>query len=112
MKIDEEFFCTDSQVVLGYINNKVLEPLTPNHLIMMKSKVTLPPPRIFVKEDMYATKRWRRIQFLIEQFWSRWKREYLLNISTGQKWHLPRHNLKVNDIVIIKDDNLPETSGN
>lgn len=24
-----------------------------------------------------------------------------------QKWHLPQRNFKVNDIVIIKDDNLP-----
>lgn len=37
------------------------EPLTQNHLIIMKSKVTLPPPGVFVKEDVYATKRWRRV---------------------------------------------------
>nr|XP_020464125.1 uncharacterized protein LOC109964879 [Monopterus albus] len=83
------------------------EPLTPNHLIMMKSKVALPPPGKFVKEDIYAAKRWRRVQFLTEQFWSRWKKEYLLNVSTRQKWHVPRRNLKVNDIVIIKEDSLP-----
>ncbi|KAL1258159.1 hypothetical protein QQF64_011403 [Cirrhinus molitorella] len=52
------------------------EPLTPNHLILMKSKVALPPPGKFVKEDM-------------------------------QKWHVPRRNLKVNDIVILKEDTLP-----
>ena len=91
----------------GINDPKALEPLTPNHLIMMKSKIALPPPGRFVKEDMYATKRWRRVQYLIEQFWSRWKREYLLNLSTRQKWHVPRRNLKVNDMVIIKDSNLP-----
>lgn len=91
----------------GINDPHALEPLTPNHLIMMKSKVALPPPGVFVKEDLYATKRWRRVQYLIEQFWSRWKKEYLLNISTRQKWHLPRRNFRVNDIVIIKDDNLP-----
>ncbi|CAI5640765.1 unnamed protein product [Oreochromis niloticus] len=90
----------------GINDPHALEPLTPNHLIMMKTKVALPPPGVFVKEDLYATKRWRRVQYLIEQFWGRWKREYLLNISTRQKWHLPRRNLKVNDIVVIKDDNL------
>ena len=84
-----------------------LEPLTPNHLILMKSKIALPPPGKFVKEDVYATKRWRRVQYLIEQFWSRWKREYLANISTRQKWHTLRRNLKVNDLVIIKEDTLP-----
>ncbi|KAK0150845.1 hypothetical protein N1851_008044 [Merluccius polli] len=61
---------------------------------------------VFVKEDLYATKRWRRVQYLIEQFWGRWK-EYLLNISTRQKWQSPQRNLRANDIVIIKDDNLP-----
>lgn len=84
-----------------------LEPLTPNHLVMMKSDVALPPPGKFVKQDVYATKRWRRVQYLIEQFWSRWKKEYLLNIAARQKWHIPRRNLQVNDVVIIKDDMLP-----
>lgn len=90
----------------GINDPQALEPLTPNHLILMKSKVALPPPGAFVNEDLYSTKRWRRVQYLIEQFWGRWKKEYLFNISTRQKWHLPRRNLRVNDIVIIKDDNL------
>ena len=80
--------------------------ICPNHLVLMKSKVALPPPGKFVREDLYAAKRWRRVQYLVEQFWSRWKREYLLNVSLRQKWHLPRRNLKVNDLVIIKDDML------
>ncbi|XP_057700916.1 uncharacterized protein LOC130921262 [Corythoichthys intestinalis] len=84
-----------------------LEPLTPNHLIQMKPKMALPPPGKFVSEDVYSTKRWRRVQYLIEQFWSRWKREYLANISTRQKWHVARRNLKVDDVVIIKEDLLP-----
>ncbi|XP_029922895.1 uncharacterized protein LOC115370126 [Myripristis murdjan] len=93
--------------VNGINDPKLLEPLTPNHLILMKSKVALPPPGSFVKEDVYATRRWRRVQYLTEQFWSRWKREYLLNLSLRQKWHVARRNMKVNDIVIIKEDTLP-----
>lgn len=59
-----------------------------------------------MKEDLYATKRWRRVQSLTEQFWSHWKKEHLLNILTRQKWHVRQHIIKVNDIV-IKDYNLP-----
>jgi hypothetical protein len=55
------------------------ETITPNHLVTMKSSILLPPPGNFVKEDIYARKRWRRIQYLMEQFWSRWRKEYLLN---------------------------------
>ena len=91
----------------GINDPQALEPLTPNHLILMKSKIALPPPGTFVKEDLYATKRWRRVQYLIEQFWGRWKKEYLMNISTRKKWHLPQRNLRVDDIVIIKDYNQP-----
>ncbi|KAJ8345841.1 hypothetical protein SKAU_G00300340 [Synaphobranchus kaupii] len=34
-----------------------LDPLTPNHLLTMKSIRALPPPGAFVREDMYARKR-------------------------------------------------------
>ncbi|XP_030588591.1 uncharacterized protein LOC115795386 [Archocentrus centrarchus] len=91
----------------GINDPRSLEPLTPNHLILMKSQIALPPAGKFVREDVYATKRWRRVQYLTEQFWGRWKREYLLNISLRQKWHKPRRNLKTNDIVIVIEDTLP-----
>ncbi|KAJ8027339.1 hypothetical protein HOLleu_32457 [Holothuria leucospilota] len=82
-------------------------PLTPNHLVTMKSSSPLPPPGNFVKEDLYARKRWRRVQFLSEQFWSRWKREYLQNLQQRGKWNVPRRNLRVGDIVLVKDHETP-----
>ena len=39
-----------------------LNPLTPNHLLTMKTKVLLPPPCVFQSSDMYCKKRWRRVQ--------------------------------------------------
>ena len=39
-------------------------PLTPNHLLTMKSKVLLAPPGNFEPADVYARKRWRRVQHL------------------------------------------------
>ena len=83
------------------------EPLTPNHLLTMKSTAALPPPGRFIKEDMYARKRWRRVQYLAEQFWSRWRREYICNIATRQRWHTPRRNLKVGDIVMERTEDQP-----
>ncbi|KAJ8369493.1 hypothetical protein SKAU_G00095210 [Synaphobranchus kaupii] len=84
-----------------------LDPLTPNHLLTMKSIRALPPPGAFVREDMYARKRWRHVQYLAEQFWSRWRREYLANIAIRQRWHTSRRNLQIGDIVMVRDDNLP-----
>ncbi len=84
-----------------------VEPLTPNHLLSMKTSLPLPPPGKFVREDLYARKRWRRVQYLSEQFWSRWRKEYLTNISLRQQWHKPRRNVHVGDVVIVKEDNVP-----
>jgi hypothetical protein len=81
-------------------------PITPNHLITMKATTPLPPPGHFVREDMFARKRWRRVQYLLEQFWSRWRKEYVLNLQRREKWRTPRRNLKVGDIVLIKEDSV------
>ncbi|KAL7863273.1 hypothetical protein SRHO_G00122570 [Serrasalmus rhombeus] len=84
-----------------------LEPLTPNHLLTQKSNKALPPPGEFIREDMYGRKRWRHVQYLAEQFWSRWRKEYLATIATRQRWHSPRRNIQPGDIVMLRDDNLP-----
>ena len=86
-----------------------LEPLTPNHLINMKSSIALPPPGTFPREDLYGAKRWRRVQYLAEQFWSRWKREYLHNIITRQRWHMPMRNIQVGDVVMDIDELSPRS---
>ena len=39
-----------------------LEALTPNHLLTMKTRVVLPPPRVFQAADHYSRKQWRRVQ--------------------------------------------------
>ena len=44
------------------------EPLSPSQLLTMKSKVVLPPPGRFVKEDLCCRRRWRRVQYLANQF--------------------------------------------
>ncbi|KAK7906730.1 hypothetical protein WMY93_015342 [Mugilogobius chulae] len=82
-------------------------PLTPNHLLTMKPARALPPPGNFVPEDVYSKRQWRQVQYLAEQFWSRWRKEYLANICSRQCWREPRRNLQMGDIVILKDDDAP-----
>lgn len=84
-----------------------LEPITPNHLLTTKPMVTLPPPGKFIIEVMYAHRRWCHVQYLAEQFWSRWRKEYLSSIATRQCWHTPRRSLEVEDIVMENSNHLP-----
>ena len=78
------------------------EPLTPNHLLPMKSKIVLPPSGVFQTADMYFCKHWKRVQHLSNEFWTRWRKEFLHALQERQKWFRPRRNFKVDDVVVIK----------
>ena len=62
---------------------------------------------MFDSSDLYTKKRWRRVQHLANEFWTRWRKEFLLSLQQRNKWKEPRRNLAVNDVVIVKDDTLP-----
>jgi len=82
-------------------------PICPNNLLTMKSNVILPPPGEFQNADGYSRKRWRRVQFLADAFWQRWRKEFLSQMQQRQKWTKKVRNLQVGDIVLIVDDDVP-----
>jgi len=90
-------------------DHRDLEPLTPNHLLLLRSGATVPPGE-FVKEDMYCRKRWRQVQYLADVFWRRWTREYLPTLQLRRKWNEPVRNVEVGDVVILMEDNAPRNS--
>ena len=109
---DESFrtFLTETEAIVNSrpltvecLNDPTLQPLTPNHLLTLKCKPVLPPPGIFEKDQSYCRKRWRQVQHPAEEFWRRWKKEYLLSLQYRKKWCEPKRNLKVGDIVLIKE---------
>ena len=85
---------------------KDLEPLTPNHLLLLRQECSL-PPGIFKTDQLYSRRRWLQVQYLANVFWLRWKREYLPLLQQRQKWLRPRRNLSVGDSVIIVDEKTP-----
>lgn len=84
---------------LGSANEMV--PITPQMLITSKIDPILPPPGSFESADLYSRKRWRRVQHLAQEFWSRWTKEYLMTRQTRSKWQDHKKNIKIGDIVII-----------
>ena len=78
--------------------------LSPINLLTMKSNVILPPPGSFQREDMYCRRRWRRVQHLSNEFWSKWRKEYLQNVQSRSKWSTEKRNMKKGDVVLLKDE--------
>lgn len=81
-----------------------VEPLTPNHLLLLKTKPVMPP------EDIYSRRRWRQIQYLADLFWRKWVREYLPIMQPRNKWNKVRRNLQPGDLVVIVDNTAPRNS--
>ena len=77
------------------------ETLTPNHLLTLKTQVVLPPPGKFESPDQYSRKRWRRIQYIANQLWLRWQKEYCALLQKQQKWTTPKRSMKEGDVVLV-----------
>ena len=77
--------------------------LSPSNLLKIKTNVAMPPPGVFTKRDLYCRGRWRRVQHIVDEFWHRWRKEFLQSLQTRQKWNNKRRNFEVGDIVILKE---------
>lgn len=75
--------------------------LTPAHFLASGPILT-----IFETEKDLRT-RWHLTQKIYQDIWAKWKTDYLIQLSTRAKWRQRQKDLELNDIVIIKDDNLP-----
>ena len=114
--LDEETLRTFLTEAEGIVNSRPLtienlhdpdsDPLTPNQILTMKSRLVLPPPGVFQEADVYCRKRWRIAQHLANCFWSRWRKEYLQLLQPRQKWTSDKRNLKVDDVVLLKEEGV------
>ena len=115
-QLDDESLRTLMAEVMAVVNSRPLTydledpeqvPLNPNMILTGKTKVVLPPPGKFQREDLYVRRRWRRVQHLANEFWSRWRKEYLQGLQVRPKWNSESVNLREGDIVMIVDNNTP-----
>ena len=81
-----------------------LKPITPMMLLTGKSKIILPPPGAFGDAAAYSRRQWKRVQHVVDEFWARWKKEYLMNLQERSRWAVKRRNFKIGDIVLVKSD--------
>lgn len=82
--------------------------LTPGHFLIGRSLIALPEEDIS-KEKIPPTKRWKLLEQVTQHFWQRWHRDYLNELQQRYKWTESEENIKINDFVVLKEDNLPPT---
>ncbi|XP_058881751.1 uncharacterized protein LOC131737334 [Acipenser ruthenus] len=79
--------------------------LTPAMVLTQKVCTPLPPPGAFDNTDLYR-QQWKKVQHLANTFWERWRREYLATLQSRSKWQEDRPNIKVGDLVLLKDSQV------
>jgi len=82
------------------------EALTPAHFL------TLMPLKGLPMEDLTHLKinrldRFQLIDRMVQDFWKRWRSEYLTSLQIREKWFKTTDNVKAGTVVIVKYDNSP-----
>lgn len=78
-----------------------LDYLTPSHFLSSGPILTI------LDTEQDERTRWKRTEKIFEDIWKRWQSEYLAQLSARSKWQRPHENIRVDDVVIIHEPNLP-----
>lgn len=96
--------CLNSRPLIALTEDASDQYLTPGHFLVGGALISRP------QTDPYHINlnvRWQMIQAMNKQIWKSWSSDYLQQLQVRPKWNSPRKNIEVNDIVLVKEDNLP-----
>lgn len=105
--------------VEGILNSRPLTPLssdpndynalTPAHFLTGRPFTTLAEPSL-LDVNTNRLSRWQQLQQIKEQYWVRWRTDYLNELQIRKKWNQEESVIKPGMLVLIKEDNLPPLS--
>ena len=80
-------------------------PLSPAMLLTLRDNPNPAPRETFSEKDLasYGERRYRRVQYLSNQFWGRWRTEYLHTLSKRHKWKTRKACIQAGDVVLLRD---------
>ena len=87
-----------------------LAPLTPGHFLVGRPLTSL-PQRDIREHSIHHLTRFQRIEQLRQHFWVRWSKEFVSELQQRTKWRSCKDALKLDSLAVIKEDNLPPSSG-
>lgn len=90
---------------IGVLNKEIDDGqyLCPNNLLLGRASGRVPSGPF---SDNYSPRnRFLFTQKIIDSFWKTWTRDYFPSLMIHQKWHVQKRNLRIGDIVLIRDTN-------
>lgn len=99
--------CLNSRPISAMSTNpEDCEPLTPGHFIT-GAPLTAPPEENLLDINTNRLNRWQTVYKMSQSFWKRWSNEYLNCLQQRTKWTTKQEEPQINDLVFIKDENIP-----
>lgn len=80
--------------------------LTPGHFLIGRPLVSVPEPEL-KENNLMRLPRWRRTQAMVRHIWRAWTQDYMCTLQQRSKWCQPGRHLRVNELVLIKNNHLP-----
>ncbi|XP_045501426.1 uncharacterized protein LOC123698718 [Colias croceus] len=81
-------------------------PLTPGHFLVGEPLINIPDENHLV-QNISHLERWKTVQKMVNEFWTRWSKEYLVTMAHRQKWTTKTPEPNIGDIVVLRDEQLP-----
>ena len=77
--------------------------LCPNDLLL--GRATSAAPSGFMERAVDVKQRWQFLQTMVNSFWKKWMRDFFHTLIIRSKWHTSKRNLRVGDLVLVRDSN-------
>ncbi|GFY33675.1 integrase catalytic domain-containing protein [Trichonephila clavipes] len=116
LRFTYEEFLTILNQIEGVLNSRPLYPLscdpgdfdalTPGHFLVGRPITAIAEPSLTEVSDN-RLKVWQKQTKIVRQIWKRWSNNYLSTLQNRNKWYFQKNNVKIHDMVILKEDNLP-----
>ncbi|GFU93068.1 uncharacterized protein TNCV_2900531 [Trichonephila clavipes] len=116
LKMTLEEFLTIITQIEGILNSRPITPLsediddlevlTPGHFLIGRPITSISEPNLLDKTENTLS-RWQKLTKIVQHIWTKWSCDYLNNLQQRNKWQFHKDNVKLNTMVLIKDDNLP-----
>ncbi|XP_063388444.1 uncharacterized protein LOC134674335 isoform X2 [Cydia fagiglandana] len=88
-------------------NPSDLSALTPSHFLIGRTDTLLPSPQAPESAAICTLSRYMRIQRLKAHFWNRFHNEYISELQKRHKWTKDGGQLRLGEMVLVKDDRVP-----
>lgn len=99
--------CLNSRPLYPMTNDpEDCDVLTPGHFLIGEPTSTIPQRNVLDCKESLLT-RWQLTHQMVQRFWKRWSSEYLHTLQQRHKWKTTRENIRVGDLVLILEDNMP-----